>query len=124
MNRKSLLPGSADFGHAFEHLVIQELIAYIAYNRNRQLLSYWRSASGYEVDAIIGNAQIAIEIKSTHEVKSNDTKGLKAFLEDFPNCRLIIVSLDERPRNLNGVEVIPVSHFFEMLWKDEIVKQS
>ncbi len=111
MNRKSLLPGSADFGHAFEHLVIQELIAYIAYNRNRQLLSYWRSASGYEVDAIIGNAQIAIEIKSTHEVKSNDTKGLKAFLEDFPNCRLIIVSLDERPRNLNGVEVIPVSHF-------------
>lgn len=124
LNRKSLLPGSADFGHAFEHLVIQELIAYIGYNRNRHSLSYWRSANGYEVDAIIGNAQIAIEIKSTREVKSNDTKGLKAFLEDFPDCRPIIVSLDERPRNLNGIEIIPVSCFFEMLWKDEILKQS
>lgn len=27
-----MLPGSANFGHAFEHFIIQELIAYIGYN--------------------------------------------------------------------------------------------
>lgn len=121
LNRKSLLPGSADFGHSFEHLIIQELIAYIGYSRNRQPLSYWRSANGFEVDAVIGNAQTAIEIKSSREVKSNDTKGLKAFSEDFPDCRLIIVSLDERPRNLNGIEVMPALHFMKLLWKGEII---
>gem|GEM_PF-5288955 len=48
-----------------------------------------------EVDAIIGDAKVAIEIKSSEEVKTRHKNGLKAFKEEQPDCRLILVSLEE-----------------------------
>lgn len=120
LKRKSLLPGSAEFGHAFEHFVIQEIIAYIGYSESQHSLSYWRTTSGYEVDAVIGNANVAIEIKSTEEVHSHHTRGLKAFSEEFPNSRLIIVSMDKYPRRMNEIDVIPAQHFLKMLWNGEL----
>ena len=121
LNRRNLNPGTADFGHAFEHLVIQELIAFLNYNKTVEALTYWRTSSGYEVDAIIGHGRIAIEIKSTSEVNSRHLKGLKAFLEDFPKARTIIVSMDKAKRMMNGVEVIPVTDFLASLWSGEII---
>ena len=120
-NRRNIQPGSADFGYAFEHFIIQELIAYMGYNEKEEPLSYWRTSSGYEVDAIIGNGRIAIEIKSVEEIQSRHLKGLKAFQEEFPDCRLIAVSFDLRPRITNDVEVFPVNEFLKKLWKHEIV---
>jgi len=121
MHRRNMAPGSDDFGHAFEHFIIQELIAYMGYHHVEERLTYWRSTSGYEVDAIIGEGRVAIEIKSSDEVKSRHTRGLKAFEEDFPDARLIIVSLDKYKRRMNGVEVIPVLEFLDNLWKGLIV---
>lgn len=116
LKRAALNPGSPEFGHAFEHFIVQELIAYLGYFKPQLSLSYWRTSSGYEVDAIIGNAEVAIEIKSTDEVQSHHTKGLKAFSDEFPHCRLIIVSLDKNARRMNNVEVYPALQFLSMLW--------
>ena len=121
LNRTNLQPGSADFGHAFEHFMMQEIIAYLNYSESDEKLSYWRTASGYEVDAIVGNGRVAVEFKSSEEVQSKHTKGLRAFSEDFSDARLIIVSLDRNPRMLNGVEVLPAYDFLRMLWNNEIV---
>jgi len=122
VNRSHLSPGSDDYGHAFEHLIIQEIRAYLSYSGSRDQLSYWRTSdrTGYEVDAVIGDARVAIEIKSSREVKSSHTKGLKAFCEEFSDCRLIIVSLDARPRILNGIEILPATEFLKKLWQGEI----
>ena len=120
LKRTALSPGSPEFGHAFEHFIIQELIAYIGYFRPLQNLSYWRTSSGYEVDAIIGNAEVAIEIKSSGEVQSHHTKGLKAFSEEFPDCRLTLVSLDKYPHRINNIEVYPVSEFLKRLWNGDL----
>ena len=122
MNKMNLLPGSEAFGSSFEHFIIQELIAYLGYTQSSEKLTYWRTSSGYEVDAIIGEGRIAIEIKSTEEVKSRHLKGLKAFLDDFPEAKAIVVSLDKYPRILNGVEILPAMHFLKALWNDEIVR--
>lgn len=121
LNRSNLQPGSIDFGHAFEHFMIQEIVAYLSYYEKREKLSYWRTANGYEVDAIIGYARVAIEFKSSEEVQSKHTKGLKAFEEDFPDARKIIVSLDCNKRILNGIEVIPALEFLQMLWNGVII---
>jgi predicted AAA+ superfamily ATPase len=121
LNRKNILPGTEIFGHSFEHLIIQELIAYLGYTQSIENIAYWRTSSGYEVDAIIGNGRIAIEIKSTEEVKSRHLKGLKAFKEDFPQARAIIVSLDKYSRMMNGVEIIPAEQFLKALWNSEII---
>ena len=110
-NRRNIQLGSADFGHSFEHFIIQELIAYMGYNEKEERLTYWRTSAGYEVDAIIGDGRIAIEIKSVEEIQSRHTKGLKAFQEEFPNSRLIAVSFDSRPRIINGIEVYRQTFF-------------
>ena len=120
MSRKELSVGTDDFGHAFEHFIIQELMAYLSYSRSEEKLSYWRTSGGYEVDAIIGEGRLAIEIKSTDEVKSRHLHGLKAFQEDFPEARLIVVSLDKYRRTMNGVEIFPAVDFLNALWHGEI----
>ena len=120
LHRSNLQQGSVDFGHAFEHLMIQELIAYLSYSESDEHLSYWRTASGYEVDAIIGDGRVAIEFKSSEEVQSKHTKGLKAFSEEYADARLIVVSMDVNPRMLNGVEILPAMDFLNLLWEGKI----
>jgi predicted AAA+ superfamily ATPase len=119
--RKLLQPGSLDFGKAFEHLIIHELTAFLNYSFSEESLTYWRTTNGYEVDAILGDAQVAIEIKSCDEVQSRHLKGLKAFFEEYPQARLIVVSLDPNPRRMNGVEIYPVAEFLKKLWNGEII---
>jgi len=119
--RKSLQPGSLDFGKAFEHLMIHELTAFLSYSFSEESLSYWRTTNGYEVDVVLGDAQVAIEIKSCEEVQSRHLKGLKAFSEEYPQARLIAVSLDPNPRRMNGVEIYPVADFLKKLWNGEII---
>ena len=96
--------------------------AYLDYHDYEASLTYWRTDSGYEVDAVLGEGKVAIEIKSTDEVQSKHTKGLRAFMEDFPDTRPIIVSRDRAPRTLNGIEIVPIESFLRMLWNGEVYK--
>ena len=121
-NRRKMEPGSVDFGHALEHLVFQQMVAYLSYSRSRKMLSYWRTASGYEVDFIYGDAEVAIEVKSSQEIQSRHLKGLKAFKEEYPEARAIIVSLDVAYRKINQVEVWPATQFFKALWNGDILQ--
>ncbi len=120
LHRKELIRGSADYGHAFEHLVVQELVAYMHYRHCEEKLSYWRTYTGVEVDIIVGDARIAIEIKSTEVVQNRHIKNLKAFAEEHPDSELMIVSLDVFTRQMGKIECIYVMDFFHRLWTDGI----
>ncbi|MBU0488933.1 MAG: DUF4143 domain-containing protein [Bacteroidetes bacterium] len=121
LKRKNMLRGSEAFGHAYEHFIIQEIMAFSGYHGDNEAISYWRTASGYEVDVIIGSGEIAIEIKSSDEVRSRHLKGLNAFGEEFPDARLIIVSFDKHKRIMNKVEVWPAEQFLKELWQGGIL---
>jgi predicted AAA+ superfamily ATPase len=128
LHRRTLVPGTDIYGHALEHFVIQELRAFISYTFGEdKALSYWRTLDNkYEVDALIsdvmtGNVDVAIEVKSSNNVVSNDTKGLKAFSEEHPNTKLIMLSMEDRPRMLNGIEVWPVTQFLQRLWSRKVL---
>lgn len=120
LGRNSLKRGTADYGHAFEHYVIQEIIAYKGYSRSREIISYWHTYTHIEVDIIIGDAKVAVEIKSCEEVKTKHKSGLKAFKEEHPDARLILVSLDPITRISDDTELLYVTDFFKMLWDGEI----
>ena len=120
LHRKSLTRGTVEYGHAFEHFVIQELIAYIGYNHKEEKLSFWRTQTGVEVDAVIGDAQVAIEIKSVEDVQNKHLKGLKSFGDDYPDCRKIIVSLDKITRKIDDIDAIYLRDFLRMLWNGNI----
>ena len=116
LHRKELMRGTPDYGHAFEHFVIQELRAWLSYTGSNEQLSYWRTYTGLEVDAVIGDARIAIEIKSVEEVLPRHLKGLKAFVEDYPDCRSIIVSLDPINRRMGNIECLHILDFLKQMW--------
>lgn len=120
LHRQNLVRGTVEFGHAFEHWVIQEIIAYIGYTHNENRLSYWRTYTGIEVDAVIGDARLAIEIKSVAEVLPKHLTGLKTFMEEHPDTRPIIVSLDRISRRCGEMESLYVMDFLRMLWAGEL----
>ncbi len=123
LHRRVVQPGTDIYGHTLEHFVVQELRAFVSYTFGEdKILSYWRTLDNkYEVDVLICDAltnrvEVAIEIKSADHVVSNDTKGLKAFGEEHPDTKLILLSMEERPRLLNGIEIWPVIDFLAKLW--------
>ena len=118
LHRKDLVRGTAEYGHAFEHLVVQELVAYLHYTHSEEKLSYWRTYTGIEVDVIIGDARVAIEIKSAEEIQNKHLKNLKIFAEEHPQSRLIVVSLDVFTRRIGSIECLYIMDFFHKLWAE------
>lgn len=121
LNYKTLTPGTPEYGRAFEHFILQECWAYRHYSRLDFPIAFWRTASGAEVDIILGDADVAIEVKST-ENATTKTKGLHLFSEEHRCQRRLIVSRDPVPRKLqSGVEILPWQVFCQMLWAGEII---
>ena len=120
MRRYKLEPGTPEYGHAFEHLVMQEIIAYLGYKGELDQLSYWHAYSGEEVDAIIGDAKIAIEIKSADEIQRKHTESLREFAKEHPNAKLIVVSRDKITRQSGGIDLYYATDFFKALWIEEL----
>ena len=118
LQRDVLKRGTSDYGHAFEHLVVQELVAWLHYTHSEERLSYWRTYTGIEVDAIIGDARVAIEIKAAEEIQNKHLKNLKIFAEEHPQSRLVIVSNDVFTRRIGNIECMYVKDFFHLLWTD------
>ena len=121
--RGHLEPGAELFGRAFENWVFHELSAYRAYRAFAFELSYWRLASGIEVDFVVDDLRAAIEAKATRSVHADHMKGLGALSADHPRVgKRIVVSLDERPRRTDdGVEILPATTFAERLWADDLL---
>ena len=122
LRRTNIQPGTDIYGHSVEHLVIQELRAFLSYyyGEDKQLC-YWHTLDNkYEVDAVIGDAEVGIEVKSSDHIVSNDTRGLKAFGEEYPHAKLILLSMESTPRKLNGIEVWPIVQFLPRLWAKKV----
>lgn len=114
--RGKIEPGSSTFGRAFEHFIFMELKAHSSYSEAFYPLSHWRTASGFEVDFILGEGEIAIDVKSSSQVTYRDLKGIRAFSEEHSPRRSIVISRDRVPRTTeDGIEILPWRNFLEML---------
>ncbi len=100
-------------GAALEGLVAQHLRAWIDYGENGEILSYWRTKSGSEVDFIVyGRSGLsAIEVKNSSSVHPADTRGLNAFLDDYPEATAILLYRGTRRLKLDRVHCIPCERF-------------
>lgn len=116
--------GTENFGHVFEHFIFQELRAHRHYSGLDYRFSYWRTSSGFEVDFILGEGEVAIEVKGTEEVQTHHLKGLKAFVKEHEPKRAIVVSLDPHPRKLGDITVLPFRQFLKELWEGKIIKDT
>ncbi len=112
-------------GKSFEHYIFMELTAYLNLKRKRLKLCYWRTKTGLEVDFILGDAEIAIEVKISKQVHQHDLKGLLAFCEEHPHTKAIVVSQDKHPRDLiinenTTLHILPWAVFLTQLWENTL----
>ena len=120
--RGELRPGSELYGKAFENWVFHELSAHNAYAEAFANLSYWRLASGIEVDFIVNDMQVAIEAKATAKVTADHIKGLRALAQDHPRVkqRLIVCLEPKSRRTEDGILIVPAKEFCELLQSGEL----
>lgn len=121
LNRSKIEEKSELFGKAFEHFIYQEIFAYSHYSDKNFSISYWRTASGIEVDFVLGDAEVIIEVKATDDVKNRHLNGLKAFTEEYSVKKALIVSNDPFSRQVGEILVLPWKEFLKSLWQGEIV---
>jgi predicted AAA+ superfamily ATPase len=121
--RGELRPGSELYGKAFENWVFHELCAFSAYTEAFARLSYWRLASGIEVDFIVNDMQLAIEAKAAARVTLDHLKGLRALAQDQPRIkRRVVVCLESSMRQTNdGILILPAKEFCDQLASGNLV---
>jgi predicted AAA+ superfamily ATPase len=115
--------GSELFGRAFEHFLFMELSAHASYSGLRYPISYWRTASQIEVDFILGDHEIALELKGTVSAQPHHLRGLIAFGDEYKTRRRVLVTCDPKPRLLeNKIEILPWKVFLDDLWAGKIIR--
>jgi predicted AAA+ superfamily ATPase len=113
--------GTPEFGNSFENYILMELKAYQAYRNPELDIRYWRTSTGFEVDFVLDDMNVAIEVKASQRVHSTHTRGLRALLEEHTVKRAVIVSLEKQPRKLgSSIEVLPWQVFLNTLWSGEL----
>jgi len=121
LKRKSIEPGGEAFGKVFEHFIFHEIYTYSNYSGLHFPVSYWRTASQIEVDFILGDHEVAIEVKATQQANPRHLKGLKSFAEEYNVKKLILVSNDLFPRLIGNITIMPWKTFLDKLWSGEII---
>jgi predicted AAA+ superfamily ATPase len=107
-------PETPEFGPAFETWMLHELLSYRDYLSGDPVF-YWRSSSGYEVDFILGD-HTAVEVKAAKNVIPSDLKSLLALAEEKKLKHFLCVSMEQHPRRVGLVQILPYRQFLEALW--------
>lgn len=113
-------------GGAFENYILMELWAYRALCEKDFDIHFWRTNSGLEVDFILGDAEIAIEVKISNSINSSDIHGLIAFQNTYKPKASFVVCCVARQRKLSladgqTIDIMPWKNFLEMLWQGKII---
>jgi len=107
-------------GQALEGLVAQTLRTWIGYRKTNNVLYYWRTVNGLEVDFVIygEDGLFAIEVKNAKHIYPVDLKGLMAFKEDYPEAHCILIYRGNERLKKGDILCIPVEEFLSQLHPD------
>lgn len=113
-NRSEVRLGSPEFGSCFEAYLFHELQSFCDYRGMREV-GYWGSKSGFEVDFILADTT-AVEVKASRTVGPQDLRSLRALQEEKKLKNYVVACLEETPRTVGGIQILPWKEFLERLW--------
>ena len=114
--RRIVEPRGDLFGKAFEHLVAHASYSELAYD-----IHFWRTKGGAEVDFVLGEGEVAIEVKGTSRVDDRDLRSLRLFGETHRPRSSIVVCNETAERVVDRVRIVPWRSFFRELWAGKII---
>jgi predicted AAA+ superfamily ATPase len=120
-NRRIPKEKGEQFGKAFEHFILMELLAHRAYTELNYGVNYWRTKSGLEVDFILGHGEVAIEVKGTNRVDNTDLRPLKTFFQEYRPAKALVVCNEGAARLHGDIRILPWRDFLKMLWNGEVI---
>jgi predicted AAA+ superfamily ATPase len=109
------------FGKAFEHFILMEIVAHRAYRELHYPVHFWRTKTGLEVDFVLGGGEVAIEVKGTQRLDSAGLRSLKAFIQEYRPRKALVVCNERSARLHEGIHIIPWREFLRMLWDGTII---
>lgn len=109
------------FGRALEHLVLMELSAHASYREMNYDIGFWRTKTGAEVDFVLGQGEVAIEVKGTSRVDDRDLRASLLFAETHRPRLSIVVANEPVRRTVRGILILPWQEFFQDLWEDRVM---
>lgn len=100
-------------GPALEGLIAQHLKAWIDAQIDKHQLNFWRTSTKLEVDFIVSGPDcfLAIEVKNGAVVQPSDLRGLKAFIEDYPEATPVLLYRGKHLYKEGGILCLPVEEF-------------
>lgn len=110
------------FGRAFEHFILTELAAHASYSGLDYPIRFWRTKSGLEVDFVLGDGEVAVEVKGSTRVDARNLRGIRAFIEEHSPRQAYVVCTEPSERLVQGIRVAPWQDFLQRLWAGEIVR--
>lgn len=109
------------FGSALEHFIFMELASQSSYQNLHYDINFWRTKSGQEVDFVLGNGEVAIEVKGSSRLDNRELRSLNTFIEKY-SPRQALVVCNEREERLHGrIRIMPWKNFLRDLWKGKII---
>lgn len=109
------------FGKAFEHFIFMELRAHSSLTDLHYAINFWRTKSGLEADFVLGDGQVAIEVKGSNRVERSELRPLLAFREEY-SPRLTLVVCNERVERIHEqIRILPWRVFLRELWDGKII---
>jgi predicted AAA+ superfamily ATPase len=101
-----LRAGTYEFGKAFEHFTITQILHLSRYRYPDWRLFYLQTGAGVEIDLVIerpGMPAVLIKVKSTDRIDERDTRTLAGFRGDFDRPLALCISRDSSRMQIDGV---------------------
>ena len=107
------------YGKSFEHFIASEIRAYLSYFRKDDLMQYWQSRYGNEVDFIIGD-HTALEVKATDKISNRHLKSLQILKSEKTLKHFFVISQDKIPAHFEGIQSLYWKDFLIQMWSGQL----
>ena len=98
-----------------------EMMAYRSYLEKDFGITFWRRKSGLEVDFILGEGEVALEVKGSSPPDNRDLRPIIRFTNEFSPRKSIVVCNETAPRILGKIRILPYRIFLSELWAGNII---
>lgn len=110
-------------GAALEGLIGQHLYAWCQSQLEPHTFAFWQTRSGQEVDFVVYGPKtfIGIEVKNARSISPKDLNGLKAFKEEYPEAKTLLVYRGSNRTVINGIFCMPCEEFLLRIHPDQLI---
>lgn len=118
-------PTQEELGFLLETFLLNELKAFLNYNKLYYPVYFWGRHSSIEVDFFLETKEgfLALECKASPRWQKKYQKGLLKLQEEMKTKRLQCIGLytGEREAHFDNIRVLPIMNFLKELWGGKII---